>query len=171
MAIPYPDWLPLAQRSSKNMTFQDGFRTDVPAVGNPIFQRLTDDITTTWSLTWIFTLQQERAFQLWLRSPDYLDNCNEWFTMRIDIGGSGVQEQELHFTAWPVQSSIDGGIVTWSGTVVCRELKNTDDEYADMIIELGPEWASIVDEVVNIDMPIYPYAAPLDMVVTDANAT
>lgn len=171
MAIDYPEWLPLAQRSSKNMTFQDGFRTDMPAVGNPIFERLTDDITTTWSLSWIFTIAQERAFQLWLRSPNYLDNCTQWFRMKVDIGGSGVQEQELHFTAWPVQSSIDGGIVTWSGTVVARELNNTDDEYDDVIIELGPDWASWLDEIVNQDLPIYPYAIPLDLVVTDADAS
>jgi hypothetical protein len=64
-----PDWLPLAQKASKNMTLDTGFQTDQPAVGPAIFQNLTDDLKVTWSLTWIFTLAQERAFQQWLRSP------------------------------------------------------------------------------------------------------
>lgn len=155
MAIPYPSWLPLAQRASKQMTFDTGFRTDQPAVGAPIFQKLTDDLKTQWSISWIFTLQQERAFQLWLRSPDYLDNCVEWFTMPLDIGGSGLQEQELHFTSYPVQTSINGGTVTWTATVVARELQNSDDEFDDIIIELSPDWYSWLDEVVNRDLPEY----------------
>lgn len=166
MAIPYPSWLPLAQRASKQMTFDTGFRTDQPAVGAPIFQKLTDDLKTQWNLSWIFTLQQERAFQLWLRSPDYLDNCGEWFTMPIDIGGSGLQDQELHFTAWPTQTSINGGVVTWSGTVITRELQNADDDFDDVIIELPPDWFGMLDEVINRTVPLYPYAIPLDMTVT-----
>lgn len=167
MAIEYPSWLPLAQRANKQMTFDTGFRTDQPAVGAPIYQKLTDDLKAQWSLTWIFTLQQERAFQLWLRSPDYLDNCSQWFTMPLDIGGSGLQQQELHFTTFPVQASISGGTVTWTATAIARELNNTDDEFDDIIIELSPDWYSWLDEVVNRDLPIYPYAVPLDLTVTD----
>ena len=44
MAIAYPSWLPLAQRASKNMTTQTPFRSDQPAVGAPIFQKLTTDV-------------------------------------------------------------------------------------------------------------------------------
>lgn len=167
MAIEYPSWLPLAQKPSKAMTFDDGFRTDQPAVGAPIFQKLTDDLKTTWNLTWLLTLKQERAFQLWLRSPDYLDNCTQWFTMPINLGGSGLQPQELHFTTYPVQTSINRNVVTWTGTVIARELYNEDDDFDDIIIELSPDWYSWLDEVVNQDMPIYPYAVPLDLTVTD----
>lgn len=86
MAIAYPSWLPLAQRASKNMTTQTPFRSDQPAVGAPIFQKLTTDVAVTWSLTWVFTLEQDRAFMQWLRSPKYLNKCNEWFTMDVDLG-------------------------------------------------------------------------------------
>lgn len=168
--IQYPDWLPLAQRASKNLTFQTPFRADQPAVGAPIFEPMTTDVSSSWSLTWIFTLTQERAFMQWLRSPNYLNNCNEWFTMNIDLGGSGLQEQTLHFTSFPVQSSINGAVVTWAGTVVAVNLNNSDDDYDDVLVELSPEWFGILDEVVNMDMPIYPYAIPLDLAVTDANA-
>lgn len=154
MAIPYPSWLPLAQKPNKNMQFGTGFRADQPAVGAPIFQKLTDDVVTSWTLTWIFTKEEERAFQLWLRSPNYLDNCNQWFTMPINLGGSGLQVQELHFTTYPSQSSINGGVITWMGTVICRELNNDDDELDDIIIELSPEWYSWLDEVVNRDLPL-----------------
>lgn len=151
--IPYPSWLPLAQRASKNLTFQTPFRQDVPAVGAPIFQKLTTDIAATWSLTWIFTLAEERAFIQWLRSPSYLNKCNNWFTMMIDLGGSGLQEQTLHFTDYPVQTSIDGGVVTWTGNVIAKKLNNTMDEFDDVLVELDYRWYSWLDEVVNRELP------------------
>lgn len=154
--IKYPVWLPLAQRASKNLTQQTPFRSDQPAVGAPIFQKLTTDIAATWSLTWIFTLTEERAFIQWLRSPNYLNKCNNWFTMMIDLGGSGLQEQTLHFTDYPVQTSIDGGVVTWTGNVIAKKLNNTMDEFDDVLVELDYRWYSWLDEVVNRDLPEYP---------------
>lgn len=154
--IPYPSWLPLAQRASKNLTFQTPFRQDVPAVGAPIFQKLTTDISSQWSLTWKFTLAEERAFIQWLRSQSYLNKCNNWFTMMIDLGGSGLQEQTLHFTDYPVQTSIDGGVVTWTGNVIAKKLNNTMDDFDDVLVELDYRWYSWLDEVVNRDLPEYP---------------
>lgn len=151
--IKYPDWLPLAQRASKNLTQQTPFRSDQPAVGAPIFQKLTTDIAATWSLTWVFTLAEERAFIQWLRSPNYLNKCNNWFTMMIDLGGSGLQEQTLHFTDYPVQTSIDGGVVTWTGNVIAKKLNNTMDEFDDVLVELDYRWYSWLDEVVNRELP------------------
>lgn len=151
--IKYPDWLPLAQRASKNLTQQTPFRSDQPAVGAPIFQKLTTDIAATWSLTWKFTLAEERAFIQWLRSPSYLNKCNNWFTMRVDLGGSGLQEQTLHFTDYPVQTSIDGGVVTWTGNVIAKKLNNTMDEFDDVLVELDYRWYSWLDEVVNRELP------------------
>ena len=151
--IKYPDWLPLAQRASKNLTQQTPFRSDQPAVGAPIFQKLTTDIAATWSLTWVFTLAEERAFVQWLRSSRYLNKCNNWFTMMIDLGGSGLQEQTLHFTDYPVQTSIDGGVVTWTGNVIAKKLNNTMDEFDDVLVELDYRWFGWLDEVVNRDLP------------------
>lgn len=154
--VPYPSWLPLAQRASKNMTTQTPFRSDQPAVGAPIFQKLTTDVAVTWSLTWVLTLRQERAFMQWLRSPNYLNHCNEWFTMDVDLGGSGLQNQTLHFTDYPVQTSINGGIVTWAGNVICKTLNNSMDDFDDVLVELDERWYSWLDEVVNRDLPEYP---------------
>lgn len=154
--VPYPSWLPLAQRASKNMTTQTPFRSDQPAVGAPIFQKLTTDVAVTWSLTWIFTLEQERAFMQWLRSPKYLNKCNEWFTMDIDLGGSGRQKQTLHFTDYPTQTSINGGVVTWTGNVIAKTLNNSDDDYDDIIVEYPPNQRLWLDEIVNRDWPEHP---------------
>nr|DAK93272.1 MAG TPA: hypothetical protein [Caudoviricetes sp.] len=151
--IKYPDWLPLAQRASKNLTQQTPFRSDQPAVGAPIFQKLTTDIAATWSLTWKFTLAEERAFIQWLRSSNYLNKCNNWFTMVIDLGGSGLQEQTLHFTDYPVQTSIDGGVVTWTGNVIAKKINNTMDEFDDVLVELDYRWYNWLDEVVNRELP------------------
>lgn len=151
--IKYPDWLPLAQRANKNLTQQTPFRSDQPAVGTPIFQKLTTDIAATWSLTWKFTLAEERAFIQWLRSSRYLNKCNNWFTMMIDLGGSGLQEQTLHFTDYPVQTSIDGGVVTWTGNVIAKKLNNTMDEFDDVLVELDYRWFGWLDEVVNRYLP------------------
>lgn len=156
MAIPYPSWLPLAQRASKNMTTQTPFRSDQPAVGAPIFQKLTTDVAVTWSLTWVFTLEQDRAFMQWLRSPKYLNKCNEWFTMDVDLGGSGRQNQTLHFTDYPVQTSINGGVVTWTGNVIAKTLSNSDDGSDDIIVEYPPNQRLWLDEIVNRDWPEYP---------------
>lgn len=151
--VKYPDWLPLAQRASKNLTQQTPFRSDQPAVGAPIFQKLTTDVAVTWSITWVFTLEQERAFMQWLRSSKYLNHCNNWFTMMVDLGGSGLQEQTLHFTDYPVQTSIDGGVVTWTGNVIAKKLNNTMDEFDDVLVELDYRWFGWLDEVVNRELP------------------
>lgn len=50
------------------------------------------------------------------------DNCNRWFRMKINLGGSGLQEQELHFVSYPVQTSINGSSVTWTGQVSIETL-------------------------------------------------
>lgn len=157
MSIPYPDWLPLSQTAQKNRTQQIPYRADEPAVGAPIFQPLTDDVAVTWNVSWILTRAQERAFWQWIRSPNYLNHGNEWFTMLIDIGGSGMQLQELHFTkdGMPVQTSITGGVVTWTGSVVARELNNSDDEYDDIIVEIDAVWWSILDIAMTREMPEY----------------
>lgn len=152
MAIDYPDWLPLAQKASKSRTLDTGFRTDQPAVGAPIYQKLTDDLKSTWTLTWIMNLDQDRAFNQWLRSPNYLDNCNQWFRMFVNLGGSGLQLQELHFTDYPVHNQ-SGASVTWTGTVIAKELRNSDDQYDDIIIELPPPWGSWLDEIVTVILP------------------
>ncbi|RKQ38406.1 hypothetical protein [Enterobacter sp. R1(2018)] len=150
MAIDYPDWLPLAQKS-KTPTTDTGFRTDQPLVGAPIFQKLTDDLKTGFSLTWVFTLAQHRAFMQWVRSPNYLDNCNQWFRMRVGIGSGPYGEaetQELHFTAYPTWSQ-SGSVFTWTGNVVTRHLNNSDDDFDDIVVELPPPWASYLDIIVT----------------------
>ena len=50
----------------------------------------------------------------------------------LQLGADGLQLQELHFTQMPVQTSIDGGVVTWTGTVIANHLYNTDDEFDDI---------------------------------------
>lgn len=157
MAIPYPDWLPLAQKSNKNATTDTGFRVDQPQVGAPVFQPLTDDLKTTFSLTWIFDKYQHRAFMQWVRSPNYLNNGNQWFTMMISTGtgDTGIEEQEFHFTAYPIWNQ-NGSLFTWTGNVVCRELKSSDDGFDDILIELPPPWGSWLDEVVTKILPEYP---------------
>jgi len=154
MAIDYPEGLPLAQKSNKNPTTDTGFRTDQPQVGAPIYQKLTDDLKTTFNLTWIFTQEQHRRFYQWLRSPNYLDNANEWFNMRLytGMGETGIEEQELHFTAYPTWSQ-NGSIFTWTGAVICRQLKSSDDQFDDVIVELPSPWGSWLDEVVTEIIP------------------
>lgn len=151
--VPYPSWLPLAQRASKNLTFQTPFRSDQPAVGAPIFQKLTTDIAATWSLQFVFTLRQEAAFIQWLRSEKYLNHCNNWFTMDIDLGGSGLQTQTLHFVDYPVQTNITGGVVMWTGNVIAKTLNNSMDEFDDIIVELDPRWVGWLDEIINRELP------------------
>lgn len=153
VAIDYPAWLPLAQKANKAMTLDTSFRSAQPAVGPVVFQPLTDDMKVTWSLTWIFTLAQERVFMQWLRSPRYLNNGSQWFNMRVNLGGSGLQMQTLHFTQMPVQSSINGSIVTWTGTVIANKLNNDDDQFDDLIVELGPDGGGWLDVSINRVMP------------------
>lgn len=151
MPIPYPDWLPLAQKS-KTPKPDTGFRTDLPQVGAPIFQKLTDDLKTGFSLTWIFTRDQHRAFLQWESSPNYLDKSNQWFLMPVGIGSGACGEpemQELHFVNGRPTWSQSGSVFTWSGDVICRQLKNSDDDYADIIVELPPPWDSWLDIVVT----------------------
>ncbi|KAK2577617.1 hypothetical protein KPH14_000399, partial [Odynerus spinipes] len=77
--------------------------------------------------------------------------------MPINLGGSGVQIQELHFTAdgYPKQTSDNNGVITWSATVISRGVINSDDDDSDIIVELPPIWWSWLDEIVNRDLPEY----------------
>ncbi len=152
-AIDYPHWLPLAQKADKNMEIDTGFISDMPQVGAPIFQKLTDDLKTVWNVSWKFTLDEEKAFQQWLRSPKYLDNGSRWFTMMLNLGGSGLQEQTLHFVKMPVQTSITGLVVTWTGQVVCKKLNNSDDEFSDLIVEIPAKDWGLLDEIVTCRIP------------------
>lgn len=137
--VNYPANLPLPQRASQNMTPDTGFKTITPSVGPVIFMQLTQDLKVTWSLTWIFTLQQAQIFKSWLRSPNYCNNGNAWFNMPIDLGDmQGVQNQELHFTGMPVQTSKDGLTVTWTATVICNKPADDTADYDDWIVE-APE--------------------------------
>lgn len=89
--IDYPRGMPLPIRADKNMTIDTGFRTDQPQVGAPIFQPLTDDLKTVWSVRWVLRREQERRFAQWLRSPNYLDN------------GTSLSETEMY--SQPVRKS------------------------------------------------------------------
>ncbi|WP_264041556.1 hypothetical protein [Pectobacterium carotovorum] len=152
--IPYPEWLPLAQKSNKNWTRDTGFRTDNPQVGAPIFQKLTDDLKDTMALTWILNRDQHRAFTQWLKSAKYLDNCVNWFSMPMSTGGgdTGVEVQELHFIDYP-QWNQSGNVFTWTGNVVCRKVNNSDDEFDDIIVELPAPWGSWLDIIVTETLP------------------
>lgn len=107
-------------------------------------------VTLSENLDAVFTFTQHRAFMQWLRSPNYLDNCNQWFSMRLNngTGDTGIEVQELHFTACPTWNQT-GNIFTWSGNVICRKLNNADDEYDDIIVELPPPWGSWLDIIVT----------------------
>lgn len=63
-------------------------------------------------------------------------------------GDTGVEQQELHFTEYPSWSQ-NGAIFTWTGNVICRRLKNSDDDFSDIIIELPPPWDSWLDVIVT----------------------
>lgn len=154
MIVEYPDWLPLAQKSGKNITKDTGFRTDQPTVGAPIFQKLTDDLKASFSVTFICTAAQHRAFYQWLRSPNYLDNCNRWFRIKVSTGTgeSGVEEQVLHFTSYP-QFNQSGSIFTWTGNVVAKQIISADDDLDDIIIELPAPWRSWLDVIVTETLP------------------
>jgi hypothetical protein len=114
--VSYPSWLPLPQRASQNMTQDTAWQTTQPAIGPAIFTPLTTDLKSTWTLQWIFTLQQAERFKSWLRSPTYCDRGRNWFQMPMTGDTQGPQVQTLHFTDMPVQTSKNGNIVTWTAT-------------------------------------------------------
>lgn len=151
--VKYPDRLPLPQRASQNMTQDTGFRNIQPAVGPAIFTEITTDLKATWSLTWVFTLQQAQVFKSWVRSPTYCNNGINWFEMRIDLGDTmGPQTQLLHFTSMPVQTSKDGMTVTWTANVVCNDVNDVNEAMDDLIVMFGGS-ESIIDIAINRDWP------------------
>lgn len=101
------------------------------------------------------TLEQDRAFNQWLRSPNYLNNGANWFRMPINLGGSGLQVQTLHFIEYP-KHSLNGGVATWTGSVISNGLANSDDDYDDIIVELPPVWSSWLDVIVTETLPKVP---------------
>lgn len=152
--VSYPEFLPLPQRASQNMTQDTGWQTTQPAVGPAIFIPFTTDLKATWTLQWIFTLQQAERFKSWLRSPTYGDRGRNWFTMSIDLGDmQGVQLQTLHFVNMPVQTSKNGGTVMWTATVICNGIDDITEDYDDWIVEAQPEYGYWLDYLVTEVMP------------------
>lgn len=152
--VSYPQWLPLPQRDSQNMTQDTGFLTTQPAVGPAIFTPITTDIKATWSLTWVFTVAQAERFKSWLRSPTYCDSGRNWFTMPIDLGDTqGVQEQTLHFVSMPVQTNKNGGMVTWTANVTCNGLTDKTEDYDDWIVGAQPNAGYWYDLLVTEILP------------------
>lgn len=152
--VNYPQWLPLPQRASQNMTQDTGFLTTQPAVGPAIFTPITTDLKATWSLTWIFTVAQAERFKSWLRSPTYCDSGRNWFTMPIDLGDTqGVQEQTLHFVSMPVQTNKNGGTVTWTANVICNGLTDKTEDYDDWIVGAQPGTGYWYDLLVTEILP------------------
>lgn len=156
-SVNYPSNIPLHQRASQNMTSDTPFKAVQPAVGPPIFIEQTVDQKTTWSLTWVFTLNQAQIFKSWLRSPNYCNRGNSWFNLPIDLGDmQGVQLQEVHFTAdgYPVQTSKDGNTVTWSATVITRGIQDATEDYDDWIVDAPAGWGDYwLDYVASKEIP------------------
>ena len=154
MAISYPAFLPLPQRASQNMTQDTPWQTTQPAVGPVIFTPFTTDLKATWSLQWIFTLEQAERFKSWLRSPSYCNRGNAWFEMAIDLGDTqGVQVQELHFVSMPVQTSKNGNTVTWTANVITNGIQDVTEDYDDWIIEAPPRYGYWLDLLVTEILP------------------
>lgn len=154
MAIAYPSWLPLPQRASQNMTQDTAWQTTQPAIGPAIFTPITTDLKATWTLQWIFTLEQAERFKSWLRSPTYCDRGRNWFEMSIDLGDQqGPQVQLLHFTTMPVQTSKNGGTVTWSATVICNGMQDKTETYDDWIVVAQPKYGYWLDLLVTDILP------------------
>ncbi|WP_316501996.1 hypothetical protein [Klebsiella aerogenes] len=155
--VSYPEFLPLPQRPSQNMTQDTGWQTTQPAVGPAIFTPFTTDLKTTWTLQWIFTLKQAEVFKSWLRSPTYCDRGRNWFQMRIDLGDTyGPQLQTLHFINMPVQTSKNGGVVTWTATVLSNGMSDYTEQYDDWIVGMAPGTEYLYDLLITEVMPEYP---------------
>lgn len=150
--VDYPQWLPLPQRASQNMTQDTGFQTTQTAVGPVIITPITTDLKATWSLTWIFTLAQAERFKSWLRSPTYCDNGRNWFTMKIDLGDTqGAQLQTVHFVTMPVQTtkSTNGSVVTWTANIICNGIDDITETYDDWIVQAQPSQGYLLDLLVT----------------------
>jgi hypothetical protein len=64
--VQYPPFLPLPQRADQNMTQDTAWQTTQTAVGPLIITPITTDLKATWTLQWIFTLDQAERFKSWL---------------------------------------------------------------------------------------------------------
>ncbi|MEX5410401.1 hypothetical protein [Atlantibacter hermannii] len=152
--VKYPPYLPLPQRANMNMTQDTSFRQSNPAVGPAVFTPITTDLKTTWSLTWIFTLQQAERFKSWLRHPDYGNRGQSWFDIPIDLGDNqGVQVQEVHFITMPVQTSKNGQTVTWTANIICNEMNDATETYDEWIINAPPGVGYWYDLIVTEILP------------------
>lgn len=152
--VSYPAFLPLPQRADQNITQDTGWLTSQPAVGPAIITPITTDIKATWTLQWIFTLDQAERFKSWLRSPTYLDKGRNWFVMPIDLGDTqGVQPQTLHFIDMPVQTSKQGSSVRWSATVIANEVDDITEDYDDWIVDAQPGYGYLLDLLVTEILP------------------
>ena len=144
----YLEFLPLAQ-ANKGRKIDTGFRSFNPSIGIPIFERLTDDLKTTFDLKFIFTHQQARQFDLWVKHR--LNNGSDWFKIPIGIGGSGIQEQVVHFIEMPQITNQTQLTIEYSARVVVKQLKNSDDDHVSEILDYPSETWITLDLITNFN--------------------
>ncbi len=135
--ITWPENLRPALRASKSRQETVGFRESPVTSGPSFVEPLSEDNPEFYDVSFIFTPQEARVFQAWLR-VHRMKTLAPFFMFPIVIEDPNVDNQEARFTVdgYP-QLTSNNSLFTYSARLLIRNVESLDLENDEFILKLG----------------------------------
>jgi hypothetical protein len=155
--INWPTGLRPSIKASKSRDEIVGFRESPVTSGPSLIEPFSDDTPVFYSVQFIFTKDEARAFQSWLRINRIKTN-SPFFNFPLLIEDPNVDTQEARFTldGYPQLVSETNSIFTYSGRILIRKIISEDEAHDGFILQLSEAtgymadpWMSDLDRVLN----------------------
>lgn len=155
--INWPTGLRPSIKASKSRDEVVGFRESPVTSGPSFIEPFSEDTPVFYNVEFIFTKNEARAFQSWLRVNRMKTNA-PFFNFPILIEDPNVDTQEARFTldGYPQLRSETNAIFTYSARILIRKIVSEDEAHDDFILQLSEltgymadSWMSDFDRVLN----------------------
>ncbi len=155
--ISWPNGLRPAIKASKSRDEVEGFRESPVTSGPSFIEPFSDDTPVFYSVQFILTKGEARAFQSWLRL-NRIKTLSPFFDFPLVIEDPNVATQEARFIlgGYPQLTGDTGSTFTYSAQMLIRKIVSEDEPFDEFILQLGEltgyrqdVWFSDFDRVIN----------------------
>lgn len=152
----WPKYLPYANATR---TETQGWVTTAVNAGPGYYELVTDDVGSTYDVTWKFSRDQARAFREWQKINRF-QIIGGYFYLPIKLE-EGITTQLVRIIDDGIQpSGSDGMVYTYKATVFCREENASDDDFPEAILAMFEnncgqvsKGGNLLDIAINISWP------------------
>ncbi len=157
--IDWPKGLRPSIKSAKSRSEVVGFRESPVTVGPSFIEPFSDDTPVFYDIQFIFTKDEARAFQSWLRIHRMKTNA-PYFNFPLVIEDPNVKAQEARFIldGYPQLTSETNYTFSYSARILVRKIITEDEDNDEFIFQLSEAtgymadpWLSDFDRVMNMD--------------------